>query len=200
MDKYTELSIQKKVGNEKFHADGKQLDLDLLSFWQWYASDLTGNAMRGVLAEYIVASAIDQIDGHRIEWDTYDVETKSGIKVEVKSGAYIQSWTQKELSAIKFSIRPTKVWDPETNTYDSHASRHSDVYVFCLLRHKEKPTVDPLNMDQWIFYVLSTPVLNKAVANQKTISLSSLKKLDPIICSYNELFDAIKMSANLRST
>jgi hypothetical protein len=30
------------------------------------------------------------------------------------------------------------------------------LYVFCLLAHKDKSTLDPLNMDQWQFFVLAT--------------------------------------------
>ena len=200
MNKLPDLSIERKVGNERFHVDGEQLDHDLLSYWQWSASDLVGNALRGILAEYIVALAVGQIDGHRIEWDTYDIETENGIKIEVKSGAFIQSWTQKELSAINFNIRPTQAWDPETSTYNSQAFRHSDVYVFCLLNHKDKTSVDPLNMNQWVFYVISTTELDNAVGNQKTISLSSLEKLGPIVCQYNELNTSINKAANFETS
>jgi len=61
MDKYPEIKVATKTGKEKFHEDGKLLAHDLLSFWQWSASDLVGNAMRGILAEYIVASAVGKI-------------------------------------------------------------------------------------------------------------------------------------------
>ena len=200
MDKFPELQIQRNTGNEKFHVDGKQLDHDLLSFWQWSGSDLVGNAMRGILAEYIVATALDQAKGHRIEWDSHDIETRNGVKIEVKSGAYIQSWTQKELSAITFNIRPTKAWDSETNTYSPRAERRSDVYVFCLLKHDDKATIDPLNMSQWVFYVIPTTELTRAVGGQKTISLSRLKEIEPTIASYNELQGAISNAANARTT
>ena len=106
--------------------------------------------------------------------------TKSfeGIKVEVKSSAYLQSWSQKKLSTIQFGVRPTQVWDSKTNTYSSEFARQSDVYVFCVLQHKDQETIDPLNMDQWNFYVLATNKLNEAVGRQKTITLGSLRELD----------------------
>jgi len=126
MDKYPEIKVATKTGKEKFHEDGKPLAHDLLSFWQWSASDLVGNAMRGVLAEYIVASAVGKISGSRTEWDAFDIETNGDIKVDVKSGAYIQSWFQKKLSTIQFGIRPTQSWDSKTNSYSSNFARQSD--------------------------------------------------------------------------
>ncbi|NOZ79726.1 MAG: hypothetical protein GXP48_11220 [Acidobacteria bacterium] len=196
MEKYPELDVTQKTGDEPFHENGKPLNDNLLSFWQWSASDLVGNAMRGILAEYIVASAVGVTEGHRTEWDSYDIETPEGIKVEVKSGAYIQSWSQKKLSTIQFGIRPTQGWDSKNNTYTTAVERQSDVYVFCVLYHKFQETIDPLNVSQWLFYALATEELNQALGGQKTITLSSLMKLQPINATYNELYSAIKKAAN----
>ncbi len=135
MSKYPELEVERKIGDEAFHKDGKPINDTLLSFWQWSASDLVGNAMRGILAEYIVASALGAAKGSRTEWDSYDIETTEGIKVEVKSGAYIQRWAQKKLSNIQFSIRKTKGWDTKKNSYSTELRRQSDLYVFCILNH-----------------------------------------------------------------
>lgn len=196
MYKYPEIKVTRKTGQEKFKLNGNPLNHDLLSFWQWSASDLISNAMRGILAEYIVAMAVDKTDGSRTEWDAFDIETDEGIKIEVKSGAYIQSWSQKKLSEIKFGIRPTQGWDSKTNSYSSEFARQSDVYVFCVLEHKNQETIDPLNINQWSFYVLATKQLNLAVGKQKTITLGSLKKLNPIVVPYEELYASIKNAAN----
>jgi hypothetical protein len=195
MDKYPEIKIIRKTGNEKLHVNGIDLAGDLLSFWQWSASDIIGNAMRGVFAEYIVASALDKTSGNRTEWDAYDIESKEGIKIEVKSSAYLQSWTQKKLSRIQFDIRPTQGFDSQKNSYSSQLTRQSDVYVFCVLEEINQEAVDPLNMDQWSFYVLGTNQLNQAVGHQKTISLGRLKELNPINATYSELYKSIKRSS-----
>ena len=195
MDKYPKLDILRKTGSENFHLDGNALSMDLLSFWQWSASDLMGNAMRGILAEYIVASAIDSVQDCRTEWDAYDIKTQDGIKVEVKSTAYIQSWSQNQLSALQFSIRQTRGWSAETNAYSSQVVRQSDVYVFCVLHHQDQDTIDPLNLAQWIFYVMDTPTLNQSVGAQKTISLSRLKQLNPVTVSYGDLGASIRQVA-----
>lgn len=194
MDKYPELKAKRKTGDEPFHHDGTSLNETLLSFWQWSASDLVSNVMRGILAEYIVASALGVNKEQRTEWDNYDLETAEGIKVEVKSGAYLQRWGQKKLSSIQFRIRPAKVWDFANNQYTEEVKRHSDVYVFCILKHKDQNTIDPLNMAQWTFFVLATKVLNQSVGQQKTITLSSLLNLKPVEVPFDSLNRAIKQA------
>ena len=148
--------------------------------------------MRGVLAEYIVASALRIATNPRREWDDYDLVMPDGVKLEIKSAAYLQTWKQSKPSTISFNIAPTKGWDASTNESSSEVKRRADIYVFCLLHHKEKPTLDPLDMDQWTFYLLPTSVLNAKKPNQKTISLSSLLKLNPVQASFGEIELAIK--------
>lgn len=67
-------------------------------FWNWAFSDFLSNALRGVLAEYIIAHALDCTEKLRNQWNEYDLETKSDIKIEVKSSAYLQAWSQKKHS------------------------------------------------------------------------------------------------------
>ncbi len=186
-----ELTFARKSGKEPFHIDGQNLNHDLLSFWQWSSSEILGNALRGVLAEYIVSIDIGCDGQVREEWDAYDLVTPEGIKVEVKSASYLQSWEQKELSKISFGIQPTRVWE-SSNKYSKEVKRQSDVYVFCVLAHKDKETVDPLNMAQWDFYVVATRVLDEKVGEQKSISLSSLLKLNPHNCVFGDMRDSIK--------
>lgn len=103
------------------------LDATVLDFWRWSFSDLLMNTARGVLAEFIVAKALDiSTDGVRPEWNPFDLITEDGIRIEVKSAAYIQSWAQKDYSTIQFGTAPRRGWDPETNTLDVEATRHAD--------------------------------------------------------------------------
>ena len=132
---------------------------------------------RGVLAEFIVACALGVADQTRLEWDACDLITRSGKKLEVKSAAYIQTWDQKKPSRIVFSIAPSKGWEARTNTYHQEYKRLSDVYVFCLLKHQDQDTIDPLNLDQWDFLILPTAILDEKAPGQKTITLKSLDAL-----------------------
>jgi len=181
------LKTNKKTGQEHFNFDGTQLPINVLSFWQWSSSDLLGNALRGKLAEFIVASAIDVLGNLREEWDEYDLVANNGLKIEVKSSSYLQSWVQNKLSKIIFGIQPTG----ETQSSNPERSRKADIYVFCVLAHKEKETVDPSNLNQWDFYILKTTVLDKEVPTQKTITLSSLLDLNPIHVKYDKLKNEI---------
>ena len=142
------IKTDKKSGSEPFKSHGQELPIQLLSFWQWSSSDLVGNALRGMLAEYIVSYALGDEREVRQEWDAYDIQTPDGIKVEVKSSAHLQSWPQCDFSNITFNIKKTKGWNAKTNEYSSKFMRQADVYVFCLLNHKDKATVEPLNLDQ----------------------------------------------------
>ncbi len=185
------IESTRKSGDEPFHRDGNPLPIRLLSFWQWSASELVDNALRGTLAEYIVASALDRTNRTRLEWDSHDIETKNGIKVEVKSSAYVQRWKQEKLSPIKFGIQPAKGWDAKENTYSDTRMRNSDVYIFCVLAHKSKSTIDPLNVAQWDFYVLATETLNSKLGTQATLALSSLLKLNPLETKYDGIAAAV---------
>lgn len=184
------IKTEKKTGQESFIFNEKPLTENVLSFWQWSSSELLGNALRGVLAEFIIASAIDVLEKPREEWDAYDLVTKQGLKIEIKSSAYLQSWEQTELSKIIFGIRPTIDWKDEKK----EIKRQADIYVFCVLSHKNKDTVNPLNLNQWDFYVLDTEILNTKIPKQKTITLSSLLKLEPIKIKYDGLKNAISKS------
>ena len=182
------LETVKKTGLEHFLFNGQALPFNVLTFWQWSNSELLGNALRGILAEYIVASSINCTDNLRQEWDAYDLITDNGIKIEVKSSSYLQSWQQNKLSTIGFGIQET--FDIE-NDGEQIKKRQADVYVFCVLSHKDKKTVNPLDLNQWDFYVLSTKTLNQNVGHQKKISLSSLLNLNPTKVKYSQLNQAI---------
>src|SRR5678816_3326728 len=69
-------------------------------------------------------------------------------------------------------------------------------YVFALLPHKERATLDPLDEGQCEFYVLPTRVLDERCPRQQTISLSSLLRLRPTKVGYAELASVILASAD----
>ncbi len=187
------ITTPPKSGDEQFCADGKGLGYTLKDFWTWSASDLMSNVTRGHLAEFIVAKAIGAIEEVRNEWAAYDLTTRNGIKVEVKSAAYLQSWPQDDYSTIQFSIRKTKTLDLKKGGYRGPAKRHADVYVFALLAHKkenvtkDKETVNPLELSQWDFYVVSKTRLGKYTRSESSITLKSLAKLSHGAVDYRHL-------------
>ena len=185
------LDIKKKTGREPFHSGGATRDFDVLDYWRWATSDLISNATRGILAEYIVARAVGvSTTGVRDEWAAYDLETPDGIKLEVKSSAYIQSWWQARLSDIRFGTKKTLPWNAETNTFGTEPTRDADIYVFALLAHKDHHTIDPLDLDQWQFYVLPTAQLEESKGSQSSLSLSALTELTAPV-PFDELRGAV---------
>lgn len=185
-----------KNGSEPFQDNSTKLPFTLLDFWRWSVSDILSNATRGRLAEFLVATALDiPITKVRDEWSAWDLTTGEGIKVEVKSAAYIQSWYQSHPSTITFSVKQTKAWDADTNKQANISRRHADVYVFALLSHKDQDTIDPLNVAQWEFYVLPTEVLNLRERSQHSITLPSLVKLCQAT-PYHTIKSAVLKSAN----
>ena len=195
-DEFDTLQVTRKTGTEKFLINGAESAFALADFWGWSTSDLMNNSLRGMLAEFIVATAIgtDLKNTHRVEWDAYDLISNEGVKIEVKSSAYLQSWKQTKLSAISFEIHPTFGYNDDKGKYEDETKRQADVYVFCVLKHKDRLTVNPLDLGQWDFYIISSKVLNEKVGNQKSIGLSSLLKLKPIFASYNEISKAIHIA------
>ncbi len=139
------LKVTLKKGDEPLlDENGRTLDANVLSFWQWTGSDLINNAWRGVLAEYIVALAVDCDNQPREEWAEVDLTMEhcgQEITMEVKSSAFVQTWQQDKLFAVKFLIGLSKK-EPK-----------ADVYVFCLLAHQDAD-VNPLNLAHWEFYVV----------------------------------------------
>jgi hypothetical protein len=167
--------------------------MSILNYWQWGVSGIVGNTERGNLAEFLVAHAIEATDRVRNTWDDYDLITKELIKVEVKSAAFIQSWKQPRLSSPRFSIAKTKgSWDfsdslPET--------RYADVYVFCLLSHLHKETINPMDVSQWKFYLLKTTEIEQDLSNAKSISLKALRTRSRQY-QYQELHSGIRTLIN----
>lgn len=190
------LKVTPKTGLEPVTQAGVPLPLRLLDFWAWSGSDLVNNAWRGVLAEFLVGSALGCVAGTtRVEWDGCDFRFE-GIRVEVKSSAYLQSWNQEGLTqGLSFDIKPKLAWDAETNVSATEASRMADVYVFCLLAHQDKASVDPLNLDQWNFYVIPARKLDETLPTAGRLGLGTLIKLEPEVAAYQVLADAVRRAA-----
>ncbi|MBZ9628121.1 hypothetical protein LB450_08425 [Psychroflexus sp. CAK1W] len=186
----SEIIVEKKTGNEAFKHNNQQLDFNLSDFWSWNQSDLVENRTRGILAEFIVKKALQIESEGRVEWDNFDLITNTGKKIEIKSAAYIQTWEQKKFSNITFGIAET-IGAKDSPSFDGLKRRWTDFYVFCLLKHREQNTINPMDLNQWTFYVLETKTLENQLPQQKTIRLNSLLKLNPIECNYSELKNAI---------
>ena len=171
-------------GDESFRAGRESVGATVLDFWRWSGSDLLSNAWRGVLAEFLVARALDLTHKPRVEWDAYDLETRTGVTVEVKSAAYVQvaGANAAPPAKVRFDIRPRE-WVYYATTNESRKlpepRRLADVYVFCVLRREDLAAddTDPLDIDQWEFYVIARTLLDRKARKQKTIGIKPLLSL-----------------------
>lgn len=190
------INIRPRRGDEAFHEGNRDLGFSLADFWQWSCSDLVSNATRGIIAEYLVARAIGVADGVREEWAAYDLTGPDGTRIEVKSAAFIQSWHQERLSPITFRVPKTRAWNRESNRQSEEARRQADVYVFAVLAHKDKPTLDPLDVSQWRFFVVPTAKLDNRKRSQHSITLKSLLALSGEPVMYSGLRDAVLLASS----
>ena len=174
------VPLKLREPTDKFNVESGCPEATLGDYWRWSSSNVLDNTERGVLAEFLVANALGLTEEPRVEWGSYDLEMPDGTKIEVKSSAYLQSWHQKTHSTIEFGIaRSKEAWDPHTGKSQKHdpPKRIADIYVFCLLKHREKTTVDPLNTEQWEFYVVPTFRINEEKPSGQKIRLQPLKDM-----------------------
>ena len=186
------LLVEHRTGSEPFRAGGEPVGPTLLDFWSWAYSDLANNAGRGVLAEFLVGRALGAASTVRAGWDAFDVMTPSGLKLEVKSSSPWQSWFQKSPSLIQFGIRPTREWSSETNELAADARRQADIYIFAVLDSAVKTTLDPLNLDQWQFYLLPAKALNERFPEQKMLTLKALRASGCESCGFATLASTVE--------
>jgi len=185
--------------------------IDINGFQKWATGNLVDNRNRGIFAEWMVGEALDCIDGadFRVEWDSFDL-LYGDLKVEVKASGYSQTWNLHKATVPKFTITGQKwTWlteeeadalpdqDPDAQYRRSGVwipndppSRPADVYVFCL--HEALPATNEnvADTDTWVFWVVATRTLDKAVGGQKTLGLKKLDSLAPRI-SWNEIRAAV---------
>lgn len=171
--KYPAIEPPVYRGNEVFK--GIQSNETLCDFWSWAYSDILGNTERGALAEYIVACALGVQHDKRISWSSHDLEYR-GFGIEVKASAYLQTWGQKKLSNISFDIAEKQGWNHITNEYDGLKMRHSDIYVFCVFKEIDSTKVNPIDVFQWRFHVVSTSRINELFGGQNRVSEHELIK------------------------
>jgi hypothetical protein len=178
-------------GEETLIVGGENSGLTLRDFWAWAYSDCLINTSRGVLAEFLVATALGlDIRLPRMAWASYDL-TYRNRGIEVKSASYHQSWYQKSMSKISFSVPATRSWDDSTNILAEKPNRDADAYVLALLAEQNRHRINPLNTDQWQFWVVATRFFNERRRSQTDITLASLRREVGGPCEYGDIKKAV---------
>lgn len=130
------------------------LDARVVDFWRWAFSDLRSNTVRGVLAEFLVASALGCADAPRNAWANFDLITADRLRVEVKASGYLQSWPQARLSQVSFGRVAARAWDATRAAYSASAEVRADLFVFAVQTCRDHQAYDVLDVAQWEFYVV----------------------------------------------
>ena len=157
-----------------------------VNFWRWAYSDLLQNITRGIVGEFIVAWAINADNTPRQPWDAFDLKTKDGKRIEVKTTAYLQAWTYNKKVLPKFVIAQRRLWtesEGQTKTPEFNA----DIYVLCYFNEKDRDNADPRNLDQWNFWVFSQKEIIKLLNGKKSISIKKLEESGIKSLDFNEL-------------
>lgn len=162
-------------GNEAFKHNGVELGFNVMDFWPFQFSNLIDNL--GFVAEFLIAQALrkDEPD-NCMGFTLYDIDYR-GKKIEVKATSYYQAFKASHIISEHrvFSIRKTHV---EYQNSKSELARQNDIYIFCVDEGKDKETSNPLNLENWTFYVIPTKVINNLFDNQKTLSLKRLTQIE----------------------
>ena len=140
---------------DEFKINNKAVGLSVPDFWKYMYSDLNADP-RDDVAEFLVSNALGvKTAMNRQDWTLYDINYK-GLRIEVKCTGYFQTWREDgEVSKQRtYSIR--KATDRKTGIHE----RHNDIYVFCLLNGKTREEANPLQLENWEFYVVPTSVIN----------------------------------------
>lgn len=168
--------------DDKFRIDRDAFGLDggrtVLDFWRWAYSDLVQNVTRGYVAQFIIAWLVGaDRKAPNNPWQPFDVQIPGGKRVEVKSTAWLQSWTVGEKNRKpKFEIKPTYPYYDETG-FGKEKMFNSDIYALCYYYWKDKNTANILDLSQWKYWAFTQKELIKALEGRKSISIHKLEKL-----------------------
>ena len=162
------------TGKESFMLDGQPVGFSVIDFWRFQFSNIWD--MQDQIAEFIVAQALGQTEPYNKNgWTLWDINYR-GRRIEVKETAYYHSWRKDgKVSAQRF-FNISKAYSRYKDS-TSEFKRQNDIYVFCLNTGETKETSNPLDLDNWRFWVVPTETIDLVCGNNKTISLSRLQNL-----------------------
>lgn len=179
------------LGTEKFMCENKELDFDLKDFWSFQYSNIY--SLHGEIAEFVVARALGITEAQNSEyWTLWDI-TYGDVKIEVKATAYFHLWNKdgKVSKQRTFSIaKANGSYDSEI-AGNSELKRQNDIYVFCLINGETMETANPLDLDNWEFYVVPTLFLDEHCGDNKKITLGRIRNFGFECVKYNNLKDEI---------
>jgi hypothetical protein len=146
-----------------------------LDFWMWAYSDLMQNITRGYVAQYIVAWAIGVDEKPNDPWQSFDLRSREGRRIEVKSTSFLQSWTHGEGNRNPlFLLAPRLPYSSERGL-GKKPGWNADIYVLCYFYCKDPAKADIMNLDQWKFWVIPKTELVNTLNGRKSLTTKLLE-------------------------
>ena len=175
------------TGKEAFVFEGKVVGFDFLDFWRFHYSNIYD--LQDKIAEFIVSKVLGVNKAQNDQyWTLWDVSYRDK-RIEVKETSYYHSFNEEGKVSKHRSFGIAKAngsYDP-ANSGNNDFCRQNDVYVFCLNTGDTKESSNPLNLNNWEFYIVPTVVINEKCGNNKTISLGRIKSLGFSAKRYDEI-------------
>ncbi len=183
--------------DDVFTFDGQPV-FSVLDYWRFQYCQLKNQ--QDNIAEYLVSRALNICKAENVSfWTGYDLSYQ-GKRIEVKSSSYVHTWNKKRVSEVRtFSIAPSNnyYWYGEADKNGKTVARQNELYIFCLNENRDISNANPLIIDNWTFFVIPTFMIDAMCEksgnpNQKTISLSVVKKLSGISVKFDQLRNAVE--------
>ena len=160
-------------GVEQFTLGGEPIGLSILDFWRFQHSNIWD--VQEEVAEFIVAKALGQnAPYNKNGWTLWDINYK-GKRIEVKETGFYHSWRTDGKISQQRTFGITKAYSRYKDR-QSEFKRQNDIYVFCLITGETQETSNPLDLDNWRFWVVPTSTINRLCGDNKSISLGRVKR------------------------
>lgn len=182
--------VELLTGNEKFKGCSNRT-FKIRDFWRYMYSNIYENT--GDIAEFLVAMALGKTESFKkYGWTQYDLDYE-GLKIEVKATQYYQPWrADNNVSEMrKFGIGKALTIEGDRT---SPRARNNDIYVFALNEGRIKDNANPLDLNNWRFWVIPTSIFNDSYDNRSTITLDIIKSISENKgwCPQGVKFDKLK--------
>jgi hypothetical protein len=166
----------------------------IMDFWRWAFSDLLEDTLKGHYAEWLVSQLLGLPTPHggRPGYGNSDLRSATGLRIEVKSSAYWQSWKLRNEDGTPKSATEIERWRPTpdrpitfsrlrardtVDRTDTRVGCKSDLYAFCFQSETDPARWDALDLRQWEFYLLTRAQVESL--NVSSLSLKRLRSLCP---------------------
>ncbi|MBR6223216.1 MAG: hypothetical protein IKQ71_07245 [Lachnospiraceae bacterium] len=156
------ISFEGLSGNEHFKYFDVDTDLSVMELWQWYFSDLFD--IKAVLVEYLVSKALGFESPYNIGYWTAHRLVYRGKVIDLRVTSYVRSLLLED--AMGSFVKSIDI-----------RSKESDLYIFCMNTGKTYKDADPLNINNWRFYVIPTWYLKAECGKNKSIHHTKVQRL-----------------------